>query len=89
MAKALDIASQQIFKYENGIDRIPASRLYEFSKLLAVQFSFFFDESTVDTKELVVTCAKFKRQKSSFDISALKGCPNQYPNQEDYEIEIL
>lgn len=35
---------QQIQKYERGANRIGASRLYEFSRILDVPVAFFFDE---------------------------------------------
>lgn len=34
---------QQVQKYERGANRISASRLYEFAKILDVPVSFFFD----------------------------------------------
>ena len=37
------ISSQQIQKYENGVNRVSASRLQQFAKLLEVPVSFFFD----------------------------------------------
>ena len=36
---------QQIQKYENGANRISASRLFEFSKVLDIPVSFFFENS--------------------------------------------
>ncbi len=35
---------QQIQKYERGANRIGASRLYQFSQILGVPVSYFFDE---------------------------------------------
>lgn len=35
---------QQIQKYERGANRVGASRLYEFSEVLGVPVSYFFDE---------------------------------------------
>jgi transcriptional regulator with XRE-family HTH domain len=47
LAEQVGITFQQIQKYENGANRISASRLYEFSKVLDIPVSFFF-ESTPD-----------------------------------------
>jgi transcriptional regulator with XRE-family HTH domain len=44
MGKALGLTFQQIQKYERGINRMGASRLYQMSKLLNVPIAWFFDE---------------------------------------------
>ncbi len=44
LAGSVGLTFQQIQKYERGTNRIGASRLYEFSQLLDVPVSFFFDE---------------------------------------------
>lgn len=43
LAKEVDLTYQQIQKYERGTNRIGASRLFEFSKILNVAVSYFFD----------------------------------------------
>jgi transcriptional regulator with XRE-family HTH domain len=43
LGKKSGITFQQIQKYENGINRVSASRLQEFSKCLGVPVSFFFE----------------------------------------------
>lgn len=42
MAKQIDVCSQQVHKYENGMDRITAGRLAEVAEALAVEVSYFF-----------------------------------------------
>ncbi len=44
LGEKLGITFQQIQKYESGINRISASRLYQMSHILYVPVSFFFDE---------------------------------------------
>ena len=44
LADALDISYQQIQKYEQGVNRISASRLQQIAHALQVPESFFFDE---------------------------------------------
>ena len=44
LAKALNISSQQIYKFEQCIDRIPAGRLIELAKLLSVPIMYFYEE---------------------------------------------
>jgi transcriptional regulator with XRE-family HTH domain len=43
LGKHCRITFQQIQKYENGTNRVSASRLQEFAKLLQVPVAFFFD----------------------------------------------
>ncbi len=43
MAAALGVTFQQVQKYENGVNRISASRLWDISKILKAPIDFFFD----------------------------------------------
>ncbi len=43
LGDALGLTFQQIQKYENGSNRISASRLFEISQILSVEPSFFFE----------------------------------------------
>lgn len=54
LAEQVGITFQQIQKYENGANRISASRLYEFSKVLDIPVTFFFENSN-DTGLRAVT----------------------------------
>ena len=45
LGAAVGLTFQQIQKYERGANRIGASRLYEFSEILDVPISFFFDDA--------------------------------------------
>jgi transcriptional regulator with XRE-family HTH domain len=45
LGEALGIAFQQVQKYENGTNRISASRLQHISHILQVPVSFFFEEA--------------------------------------------
>lgn len=44
LAEAVGLTFQQVQKYEGGTNRVSASRLYQFSKILEVPVSFFFDQ---------------------------------------------
>ena len=44
LGAAVDLTFQQIQKYERGMNRIGSSRLYDFSRVLDVPVSFFFDD---------------------------------------------
>lgn len=43
LADAIGITFQQVQKYENGINRVGASRLHQISRILEVPESFFFE----------------------------------------------
>lgn len=43
LGEAVGLTFQQIQKYENGANRTGASRLYEFSRVLDVPVSYFFE----------------------------------------------
>ncbi len=43
LGEKLGLSFQQIQKYENGANRISASRLYQMTRILDVPVSFFFD----------------------------------------------
>jgi transcriptional regulator with XRE-family HTH domain len=44
LAEALGLTFQQVQKYENGANRVSASRLLDISNVLGVPVSFFFEE---------------------------------------------
>jgi len=48
LGNAVGLTFQQIQKYERGANRISASRLYQFSKILNVPVAFFFDAMPPD-----------------------------------------
>jgi Predicted transcriptional regulators len=50
LGEAVGLTFQQIQKYERGANRIGASRLFEFSRILDVPVSFFFDDMTERAK---------------------------------------
>lgn len=43
LADKIGVSYQQVQKYENGSNRVGASRLYAISKALCVHISYFFD----------------------------------------------
>lgn len=43
LAEAIGLTFQQIQKYERGMNRISAGRLFQFSKILQVPVSYFYD----------------------------------------------
>jgi transcriptional regulator with XRE-family HTH domain len=45
LGERLGLTFQQVQKYEKGVNRIGASRLFELSKVLGVSVGFFYDEA--------------------------------------------
>jgi transcriptional regulator with XRE-family HTH domain len=43
LAESVGLTFQQVQKYERGANRVSASRLYQFSKILDVPVSYFFE----------------------------------------------
>ena len=50
LGDAVGLTFQQIQKYERGANRIGASRVYEFSGILDVPVSFFYDDMPAELK---------------------------------------
>ncbi len=50
LGESVGLTFQQIQKYERGANRIGSSRLFEFSRILDVPVSFFFDDMPEDIK---------------------------------------
>lgn len=44
LAEAIGLTFQQIQKYERGVNRISAGRLFQFSKILDVPVGYFYDQ---------------------------------------------
>lgn len=51
IGSAVGITFQQVQKYERGLNRIGSSRLYEFSTLLGVSISYFFEDLSESGKQ--------------------------------------
>jgi transcriptional regulator with XRE-family HTH domain len=50
LAKMIGVTYQQAHKYERGLNRISAGRLFEIGQVLGVQVSWFFEGLTPDTE---------------------------------------
>lgn len=50
LGQSVGLTFQQIQKYERGANRIGASRLFEFSRILDVPVSYFFEEMPDEVK---------------------------------------
>lgn len=52
LGEAIGLTFQQVQKYERGLNRISASRLFDIGKVLEVPISFFFEEMDDQVAEL-------------------------------------
>ncbi len=53
LGEKLGITYQQVQKYEQGVNRISASRLYQMTRILDVPVSYFFDDIPLQTDDAV------------------------------------
>ena len=58
MAEALGITFQQVQKYEKGVNRIGAGRLFNIAQLLGVDVDYFFDDVNSDAFSSLPTYKK-------------------------------
>ncbi len=77
LGKAVGLTFQQIQKYERGVNRISCSRLWEFSKLLDVKMSYFFDnaddgEELLDNQQISLLAAFNKVKDKATAISVVR-----------------
>lgn len=71
MAEMLGLTFQQIQKYEKGINRVSAGRLWDFACMLGVDINFFFQDMPQETLTKSPRCltAGNKISKASFEYS--------------------
>jgi len=65
LAEAVGLTFQQIQKYERGVNRVGASRLHQFGRVLEVPVSYFFDEMPGTAAS--APAAGFAEEKSGFE----------------------
>jgi len=73
LANSVGVTFQQIQKYEQGKNRVSASRLYDIAKVLEVEISYFFDGLEADTLS----------QRTSPIAQALQGAAEPLPKPLD------
>lgn len=62
LADLVGITFQQLQKYENGFNRVVASRLYDFSRVLHIPVSAFFEGINAETEEQSLRMGTFNPQ---------------------------
>ncbi|MFN0219398.1 MAG: helix-turn-helix domain-containing protein [Hyphomicrobium sp.] len=62
LGEHLGLTFQQVQKYEKGVNRIGASRLFDLARVLGVPVQFFYDEAPVGTQTPSQAAAGFAEQ---------------------------
>lgn len=73
LGEALGLTFQQVQKYERGVNRIGASRLFDLSRVLDVPIGFFFDDmhGIPGGRSTRSTSAGFSESQDGFDDDTL------------------
>ncbi len=62
LAQALDLTFQQVQKYERGVNRMSASKLFEAAQVLNVPVNWFFDGEVASTPRLAEATERFENE---------------------------
>jgi transcriptional regulator with XRE-family HTH domain len=73
LGEHLGLTFQQVQKYEKGVNRIGASRLFDLSRVLGVPVQFFYDEAPSEFAEANVGPGFAERPAESFVIEFLSS----------------
>ena len=69
LADAMDLTFQQVQKYERGINRISAGRLYQISKILNVPVNYFYEHVKNDNGKKTPALGMSDTAQEGFDMS--------------------
>lgn len=71
LGEHLGLTFQQVQKYEKGVNRIGASRLFDLSRVLGVPVQFFYDEAPMDASEGLVAAGFSEQPAESYVVEFL------------------
>lgn len=71
LGESLGLTFQQVQKYEKGMNRIGASRLFDLSRILGVPVQFFYDELQTSTMEAHLVSGLGERPTESYVVEFL------------------
>jgi transcriptional regulator with XRE-family HTH domain len=71
LAESIGLTFQQIQKYERGMNRISAGRLYQFSKILDVPVAYFYDQITSSARMASVAIGMADNDQDDFTVGDL------------------
>ncbi len=80
LAEAIGLTFQQVQKYERGVNRISAGRLYQLSKILEVPISYFYERVNNDNGDLPKAAGLADNKQEKF------GGPDRFDNKETIEL---
>lgn len=66
LAESVGLTFQQVQKYERGTNRVSASRLYQFSKILDTSVSYFFEQFSGDNAQTAPVYAFSDNEQEKF-----------------------
>ena len=69
MAELIGVTYQQAHKYETGINRISAGRLYQISRALGVEISYFYEEVDSEQKTNSVKAEMMPQQRMLLELA--------------------
>jgi len=73
LGEHLGLTFQQVQKYEKGVNRIGASRLFDLAHVLGVPVQFFYDDAPAGGAEAGVTAGFAERPAESYVVEFLSG----------------
>lgn len=71
LGEHLGLTFQQVQKYEKGVNRIGASRLFDLARVLGVPIQFFYDEAPTDVADAVLAPGFSDRPAESYVVEFL------------------
>jgi transcriptional regulator with XRE-family HTH domain len=73
LGESLGLTFQQVQKYEKGVNRIGASRLFDLAQVLGVPVQFFYDELTANAAESTLATGFAERPTESYVVDFLSS----------------
>jgi transcriptional regulator with XRE-family HTH domain len=70
LGDSLGLTFQQVQKYERGVNRVGASRLYDLSRVLDVPIAFFFDDMPENRGPAIAGVAGFAEKPDGYGAPA-------------------
>ncbi|MDA7424728.1 helix-turn-helix domain-containing protein [Thalassococcus lentus] len=77
LATAIDVRFQQVQKYENGQNRVAASRLWQISQAMNVPVSYFFEDSPETPQPFENTGVAPRKKRELIDLFTALSAPQQ------------
>lgn len=71
LGEHLGLTFQQVQKYEKGVNRIGASRLFDLARVLGVPVQFFYDEAPADVAGVAVPTGFAEQPDESYVVEFL------------------